>query len=64
MRKWWISSPKFTGQVDTTASLRIITTPPVWKSFKGQQLSRLIDWLIKLEGDADKIQIEDLKERR
>lgn len=56
MTKYWVSCPKFTGQVNVEnaegvldggidLNATIIDTPPVWKKFKGQTLHSLLHWL-------------------
>lgn len=47
VKKWWISSTMATGQVDTTieSPFIIVSTPPIWGKFLGQELFRLVGWL-------------------
>lgn len=45
MKKLWVSSPKFTGQVDVADGEVITMTPPVWRKFVGQPLENLVAWL-------------------
>lgn len=51
LKKYWVSHPKFTGQVCTELRNEvevIIQAPPVWKGFLSQPLSNLVKWLNKL----------------
>lgn len=45
--KWWVSCQKFTGQVNVDDDETVLTTPPVWKVFRGQKFCKLISWLAK-----------------
>lgn len=45
--KLWVSSPKFTGQVDATPDGVIYKAPNIWRVFEGQRVDRLIKWLHK-----------------
>lgn len=47
MTKLWVSSPKFTGQVDVDDGQVMLMTPPVWGKFRGQPLENLVKWLSK-----------------
>jgi len=47
--KYWVSSKKFTGQVDSVDGL-IVDAPPVWRKFKGQPLNNLLAWLRRIDG--------------
>lgn len=46
-KKWWISCSMATGQVNTTPERPhiIVSTPPIWGKFIGQELFRLVGWL-------------------
>ena len=46
-KKWWISCPHATGQVDTTPERPwiIVAVPPIWGKFHCQELFRLVGWL-------------------
>jgi hypothetical protein len=44
MRKWWISTAKTTGQVNSDKGI-IVFAPPVWHKFVGMPLVRLIQYL-------------------
>jgi hypothetical protein len=48
VEKWWVSHPKFTGQVETDALQIVTSTPPVWRTFVGQPFSNLLGWLKRL----------------
>ena len=57
MTKVWVSSPKFTGQVDVSDNNKsILTAPPVWRKFQGQRLENLVLWLMKF----GKVEVEVL----
>ena len=57
IRKFWISTPKVTGQVNVDARGLICETPPIWRSFLRQPLSNLTYWLKK----QSVVDIEEMK---
>ena len=54
--KLWVSSLKFTEQVDVADGEVILMTPPIWKKFVGQPLENLVGWLTKF----GKVEVEAL----
>ena len=56
IRKFWISTPKVTGQVNVDARGLICQTPPVWRRFMRHPLSALTNELKK----TSHVQIETL----
>jgi hypothetical protein len=44
-KKLWVSTTKFTGQVNVDDKGYIIFTPNVWRRFKGQPFANLRNWL-------------------
>ena len=55
LNKYWISAPRFTGQVDTVSEepFTILAAPPVWRKFVGQPMKNLIRWLRAIHADGD-----------
>lgn len=58
IRKFWITTPQVSGEVNVNARGQICETPPVWKRFLGQSLYALTGWL-KNNGT---VEIENLTE--
>ena len=48
MTKLWVSTERFTGQVNVSDAGTIVFAPPVWKRFKGQRFSNLRNWLFNV----------------
>ena len=47
MKRLWVSTERFTGQVNVADNGHIIFTPPVWKRFMGQPFPNLRNWLFE-----------------
>ena len=62
IRKWWVSVPFATAQVNTIEDngvARIVEITPIFQVFEGQPLPNLIEWLKKKCGDA--VDLEELE---
>ena len=44
MIKYWVSTERVTGQVNTRDGM-IVFTPPIWRKFLGQPFQNLKNWL-------------------
>jgi hypothetical protein len=52
MKRFWVSTPKFTASVHTDDAERITFTAPILHRFRGQELWRLGVWIKAIAGDG------------
>ena len=56
-RKFWVSTPKTSGEVHVNARGLICSAPPIWRRFKDRSLFALTSFL----KETSIVQVEELK---